>query len=1760
MKRIVILSLLALMLALTAFISIGKDNRRLKSDDKELALLWKDYESAREGDRPQRMMSLLSRIKEVSSRKRHVWDYYKACREYVEVGGMRNWKVRDSLMNVFHKEIAEFDEPLLAVLLMIDGSESADVIFDYACSEASRLKRTSNKEVYENLHIFPSLRDLDDVLVSQIDNDYEYVLWELSGMGKWRMNGAENRIFDELKSCVAEDYPKEGFAEWLYACNHISDDGGARYEEMKRLVSKYEGRAFSLVPLQNLMSMEFRLMQERSAKSEEYMEFRDSVLRCEKARKGYHGGIDAHIAECCVEFMMILNSLNSKMVQVSIENGSVEMALRNLDKVRLRLSDSGETIFETVVDNRVKSFYVYDTLKIELPAVNDGTYDVECFDGTNSLGHCIYDKYTLSMALRQSAGGIGAYVADYHAGSPVRDADLILYKGDRIISLAENVSLYGFTDLPEILSSILTNDSRTSGYYLQAEAEGPEGRKLLSRKIYVSSAETLSRKNRESRNAVVMTGCSAFNPGDTVCFKTIVYDVTSAGSMSVTEGTDIVARLFDPQGKVLSEIELKTNDFGSAAGRFRLDDVKRNGMFAIAVYDKARRIGSRSFRVDEFILPTFDLTFDDNDELYLPGDTVKVSGILKSFSGHSLSSAEVTAEIFMDGRLVSETPVAVSSEGTFELEFKAACGEEKLSAVYEIRIKVVDLTGETLEFSRYERVSGRLNMEIQLMNSAEGVINWPAEANRSWRRYILADDIARLQMEVKRFDGKVTDRVISYEVSEGGRVVANGSAGSGTIAEIDFSAMPSGLYTVMAKCDVTDGYGRVVEAECSMDVIRLKEDDKVLGASVENVIRVLPGDVPAVQFGAGNGPVWALFELFGDEGQLLDREMVYLDGDPGREGSLTTRTYDYKDSYPEGIRLNIFYFHRGRDWFWTREWRRPEKLSDVPLEITRFTDDALPSSRCMVSLKTSADVEVLASVFDASTEKIMQNRWYPVRRAVHMVPEVGVRSVCGRNTNGYRAYMGYGERGGMRKALNTFENAMMDNAGSTDASAAVEEETELAIREDFSTAIAFEPFVYPDSSGNAILNFTTSDKLSSFVVSLFAHDKNMNSSVLRRDMVVSLPVKVSVVPPEYLHRGDRYVLNAAVSNDSEGDVSGIATVEFYDGGDYKNARLLQRDSVQLTVRAGGVVETDAEIKVPALDTLGIKVLFKGGMLSDAIFLAVPVYDSEQTLMEAHSAVLLPGASEEQLLRSLRDSFVNVSSIGAEYSEVSIRDMLSQALPLVKEPGGMDVISHSEAMFVNALGGSLRLKDNPDDHMIRGYAEAAMTSAGNILACSNADGGFGWVEGMSSSPVITAVVLERFAGLRDRGVLSWLTEEMGEDVLDDYVRALSNAVKYLDEAYFMRNERPEWYGGLTLLQYMNVRSMYPGVAFEVAAIKKNIGSKHWREFVKEARSLLAPKQGKGWTEGAVLAKVQLISILDRLTLSDSGRALALSWGLKNVSRMKTVVDNELVSLCEYAVGHPSGGCYYPNAVQPWRGLLESEAYAHSMICNILTRKAEPDMNLLSDRIRIWLMLQKETQEWNDDPGFVEALASVYDGIDKVGDTKVLMLKKRYSKPFHEVKAAGNGMSVAVRYYKEHPADRGGLPPGKVELKPGDALNVGDRIVAEYSLWNQENRSFVCLSVPRAALFRPAEQLSGWEGGWCSPVMSGTYRIAPYCYREVKDDRSLYWMDLLPEEDCVLKEILLVTQEGEFVTPVAELECLYAAHYRANGSGGNMFEAK
>ncbi len=1770
MKRISIFIVALLAIAvMSSFTSSGILKR-----DRMLTDLWIEYGRASENDEVRDMADILEKIKGVALENRFSEDYFRACEEYVNTMSRRNWKLTERLIASATEELHSYGEPILEIFFGFRHGQATDSLAAKVARYADAMKEARNIGIYKKygyaIFNFIDAERFNSMMSKSIADDYEFILWSfVTG------RGYESRwAYEELAKCLDGRYPEAPYLRFLEIRNEPDRDKSRA--GLEKLAEEYAGRGMGIAAEDMLLWLRFNEI-DGKATSDEYRSLEKDVAAFERRRKALKGD-EKDIAELSEMAPYILETLRSEGVAVRIEDGDGKLLMRNMDRAKFVIKRGEDVLFETAALNGTGSFYKYDTVKVDIPLLDDGEYMVSVYDGAEELIRTDYEKYTVSLAGRMAADGMCVYAADYLSGKPVDKADLILYdRLNEVVAEVKDFEFDGFTPLPEEIYPF--KDNRYHYLVCRYEEDGVEH---VSRRMSFANQKLMLRTKSMLMSRVV-TDRAAFVPGDTVNFKVFMYDDRPDGTMATSpEGEEVIVHVVDPEGNVASEMKLYTNEFGSAAGGYAIDGKGRNGRWEILVMSPRYAAKAAYFTVDDFVLPSYDLAFEQPERLYFPGDTVKVRGRVRNFTGHGFGGLSAVAEITVKHKFVAEEQVVIAPDGSFEIAVATGGGEDDYVS-YGITVKIADMTGETLEFSHVSTVSKSVNPKASLLNRDTGRFALSNEKN-VYRGMVgdglLSEDVARFKFMLNFRGKEIPDIPVDYELKLDGRTVRSGTVKSGDTLNLDMSGLAPGYYELEQKVSLVSDSGIGINSSNVERMLYMPETNPVTPERVGVVFRTSYDDgLVTMQLGSGTGPKWAVVELFGNDAVPLKKRILYLEGKAGEIGSLETLSFPHLEEYTDKLLLNVFFFRNGDGYSLEERFSRPETGHDIPLEFVSFEDKALPGQNISIVMKTSPEAEVLAAVFDASSEKIAGNIWN-VRSFYEQNPRAILHyaNVTGRNgSSGFPTVVAYGTKArGASKTGAVMESnvLMMDSSAEEDDAVpfrrletAEAESAGSVIRDDFANTLAFEPFLRPSEDGTVELKFRTSDKLSTFIVRVLAHDKSMNTAIAGREMLVTLPVKVSVVSPQYLYAGDEYVLKASVSNSSASDVKGKIHFELYGGGTWLDEEPVRTDYVEIDVPGGESVAVGFGVDVPAdVDTLGLKVVFAGheysdetavndAVVSDGIFVPVPVHPAEQILTEAHSAVLLGGRSAEDLLERLGNEFVNVSSVGAEYSEISIADMLHEALPVAYEAEADDAVSLSEAMYVNFMAANLR---SGDDTAVRECVAAAMGSVSKLLACANPDGGFGWFDGMPSSPVVTAVVLERVAGLREGGLLDVASHVWGEDSLDDLDFAVPEAVKYLDLSYFGDSERPMWYGRLSLGQYMNVRSMYSGVDFDEDAARKAMGRKKYKEFQKDVKAYVIPEG----VSGDVLYKVRKVRVITRLLNgTPEGFAILKAWGLSSTASVRKMVkarDRELRSLKQYAVEHPSGGVYYPNAVMPWRGLLESEAYAHAQICDLFRDVAgeyfgDDRMAGLADGVRIWLMVQKETQKWSADPGFVDALASVYEGSDVVKSTRVMVLKKRYSKPFDEIKAAGNGFRVSVDCYKA------GLDGARVRLEEGDSLHVGDKITAVYSLWSEENRSHVRLSVPRAACFRPADQLSGWSGGWFRPLRYGALNVSPYSYREVKSDRTLYWIDVFPEENTTIEEELFVTQKGSFTAPVAELESIYAPHYRANEEHRKPVEA-
>ena len=1655
----------------------------------DLGRLWKEYQAAGKADLPETQLEILERIKKAALDGDCLYDFYHAGELAAQTRGSINWKDRQKAMNDFENEIGRTGSPLLRYFFLSNHSGRRGLI-EYVEEHRQELEKGVHTDFHANDRYIPSLKYGKAI---RIADDYEYALWSIAAH-----EGMDSRIAGLLKEKCGGAYPKNAFIEYSSLPRPSAES------DLERFITKYSGKAAALMAEEDVLGRRYEAMRREKASGEEFRSFRRRCEEFEKRRKAFSGN-EKLIAERCTAAKLLIETMDSRNISFSVKDGVLNAELTNVGEMNVRILKDSKAVITGKVTNVTNSYHVADSVSWTIPDMNDGDYEIECSSG-KVRQTLPYSRHSYSIAMKSDSRGTAVFLADAKSGRPVEKADIIIgsMNGKTATTLKAQDFSKGFIYLPETLTKKYGDEPWKYGVYCRGI--GRNGRERNSEKL---SLNVYREGNRSiSMSGIIMKDRAAFHPGEELHFKAVAY-YEGSEFRTVEEGTKFKAVLRDPEYNEIASLDLLANEFGSAAGSFRLE-AARNGRFSLELMCGSRHLASTDMVVDEFVLPTFDLEWEDDDRLYLPGDEIPLRGRLVSYSGHSLGSEKILCTIRCNGD-VETREITPESDGSFTILYRT--DPEKSHQYISCNIAVTDATGETLDWDRGMSVSSYISLFLDAEGSSEGSCSDVGN--------IFSGDEAIYRIGISggsRSNAQRENLSIGWELLRGGNAVMKGNAKPGDELKLDMKGKNSGIYELKAELLAVTPAGREIRSKASSRFMLLRDSDSSLDKGVSDVFKLIEGDDIAVQFGVGDGPVWMVVELYGKGNRPLVSKLICN----GREGEsfLDIIRFDFKPEWSDKVLFKAFYFRNGRQHEFSHLFDRSEKATSLPLEFTRFEDRTAPGLGYTFQIRSRTGVECLAAIFDKSSETIAGNSWGRAWNWNSDAPGMYYNVICGKDETGWGAIM-YKAAGSRRlmsaNSMYMEDSVVMEEAAPMMKSTAIQSETAAAehddmesadvnahIREDFATTVAFEPFLRSDADGMISLDFRNKDKLSTFIVSLFAHDKDMNNAVLRREMTVTVPVKVSTVEPQLLYTGDIWQLRATLSSNDDKAVSGTFRIDR--GGEIY--------SEMVSIDAGAEILCAHDMKFDEEGIADIKVSFipddrsQGG---DAIMIHIPVVKAAQTITEAHSSLFKPGMSRDETIRSLRKQFVNHDGRDAVVREASILDLVREAVPaqiadIDSDSYSPDAITLSRSVYARLLCAELGV---PVDK------EAMAKDARKLLDCTCADGGFAWFAGMESSPAVTAAVLYRIASARARG-----------HVLDkDLENALREAVSYLDDQQFNDSSRPMWRGGLSMELYMYVRSLVTEVEFNPESVNKKALS----DFRKEAGRFLTPSKDRG-TKGEILAKARRIIILDNLAGDEMGLELAKAWGVKSntSSRLEKSSEKDIESLVQYAVKHKSGGMYFPNAVMPYRGLMESEAHAHALLCGILDNHGRKE---IAEGIRLWLMVQKESQKWNDDPGFIEALAAVMNGSEETLSLSVISLSCSSGIPFSKIKASGNGMKISRTYYRF-------VNGVKRELRPGDELMLGERILAEYSIHNDENRSFGRIYAGRPACMRPVDQISGYRWDYWG------------CYRIVRAVGTEYLMDVLPEEDLTYSEEFFVTQNGSFTSPVVTVESLYAPHYRAN----------
>ena len=127
-----------------------------------------------------------------------------------------------------------------------------------------------------------------------------------------------------------------------------------------------------------------------------------------------------------------------------------------------------------------------------------------------------------------------------------------------------------------------------------------------------------------------------YRPGQTISVAGILHKVVKGTKTEVVANKQMTLTLYDANYKSVASKTVVTDDFGTVAAEFQIPQGTLRGMLHIQGENN-----SVFFRVEEYKRPTFEVGFKQYDGEYKLGDTIKVTGYAKTYSGVPVANAKV---------------------------------------------------------------------------------------------------------------------------------------------------------------------------------------------------------------------------------------------------------------------------------------------------------------------------------------------------------------------------------------------------------------------------------------------------------------------------------------------------------------------------------------------------------------------------------------------------------------------------------------------------------------------------------------------------------------------------------------------------------------------------------------------------------------------------------------------------------------------------------------------------------------------------------------------------------------------------------------------------------------------------------------------------------------------------------------------------------------------------------------------------------------
>lgn len=1333
----------------------------------------------------------------------------------------------------------------------------------------------------------------------------------------------------------------------------------------------------------------------------------------------------------------------------------------------------------------------------------------------------------------------------------------------------------------------------------------------------------------ETKKAVITTSLSLYHLGDTVSWAVYAYATNQTGQR-VLPDQGLTVTLYDANGQKVESTDVVTDSMGRATGSFALPATGLTGNFrlqATSSDDTGREKSiyeTNYFTVSDYKLPTFAIS----SIKALPGTPAKgdvtVTGQATAYSGFPIAGADLTLSVSVkstpwrwdDSDKFYSATATTAADGSFSVVLPAGLLDNSPipDGYYTATVSVTSSTGET-------RSDG-----VSFMRGQAYTINADIPGN--------LDISAPVSLDIKVFDAeyKTVDSLIDYTLTDdNGNDVVSGQQFNTPSPTVDWTDIPSGKYrltlalpdTTLAETVTrniilyrpTDTVSPVADSFWSpVSKLTVKRGEKasILYATTEpetNILVSVSGndrlfsqrwvktragmhtiaiDVPdsVTSLDVTFGGVAAYQPISHETKITVDKAAPAIDvtsetfRDRISPGAVETWTFKVINQNDEGVKAAMLFdmYNSALNGVGSSQWKAPlflkPSLRNLDLNHNNF----------------GKGHNILYS-------KIANSRCNPPSCPIFNTYDqiLGHASIPSFRVVGY-GVVAAAPQSRMAKAELKEESADLamdmaaNDAGHVLAAEAVQEAIPappFSYRDSEVALAFFRPSVTTDNQGNASLTFTVPNANTSWTFNTFAFTPDLTSTSFYCNVISSKPVMVQPNLPRFLRSGDKAVIRAAVMNNSDRTSEITTTIELFNP---VNGDIIKTATSTASLAAGA--DTTAVITVDTpLDCsmIGYRVKSSDKSFADGEQNIIPVLPATQPVLETYPFYMAPDSASYHGEIPARPADARVTMT---FCENPVWEVVT-ALPGLLKDEAMTAPDAAEAIFSACVAEGI-LRDNP----------AIATELHRWLTSDRSDSTL--VSMLSRNSDLKTFVLSATpwvqAAESDTERMTRLALLFDRKTIDNAIDANLTLLKKLQMPsgafrWMQQSDYPSQWATSRVLCLL-------GSLSEMGHLPKD---KRVQPMIKSALEWLdteVVKDYRRYPDGDFSSWTYLHTFYPKASTTASARRvinatvqrLVSGWKdedvpgkakaaiILNANGYSSTASQVLKSLREYSVYSPERGMHWPSLDNLGFFSAYTKVSATAFALDAF-RTVEPGCADI-DRIRQWLILQKEAQDWGNSTATTATVAAI------------LNSSRRFIKPArgavinvggHEIEpdafqratgslrsditaftpAVGTDFdvvrpgdapswgSVYIQYIGEMAGVKASscddisiekqlyrLAPDGTGIHAVDAsdLSVGDLVKVELLIKCERDIDYVAIEDRRPACFEPVEQLPRpiWSEGICF-------------YRENRDAATNIFVTRLPKGVYRLSYEMRVNNAGTFTSGVATLQSQYCPALSAHSSG-------